>query len=73
MKSVSLDVDSDSESSLSPFLLSSSDPESENDLLIPQLEGEAGQPGHGGYNLEKTLAWEVKDYWKMKVISCVTC
>ena len=73
LKSVSLDVDSDSESSLSSLSSSSSDPEFDNDLLIPKPEGEAGRPGRGGYNLEKTLAWEAKDYRKMKVIPRVTC
>ena len=67
-KSVSLDVESknsDSDSSLSSL----SDSESDDDRLIPKPEGEAGRPGRGGYNLENTLAWEGKDYRKMKAIS----
>lgn len=72
LKSVSLDVESmnsDSESSLSS--LSDSESDDDNDLLIPKPKGEAGRPGRGGYNLEDTLAWEAKDYRKIKVIS--TC
>ena len=68
-KSVSLGIESmtsDSESSLSS--LSDSDSDDDNNLLIPKPEGEVGRPGRGGYNLENTLAWEGKDYRKMKVI-----
>jgi hypothetical protein len=36
---------------------------------IPKLTGEAGQPGHSGYNLEETLNWDSKEFTKLKVFS----
>ena len=37
------------------------------DNLIPKPDGEAGRPGWGGYNLEKTLRREHKKYCHIKV------
>ncbi|KAF8224622.1 hypothetical protein L208DRAFT_1109239, partial [Tricholoma matsutake] len=33
---------------------------------IPKPNGEAGQPGCGGYNLEDALDWDPKDFAKLK-------
>jgi len=38
---------------------------------IPKPVGEAGRPGRGGYNLEKTLRWSPKSFKKVKVTHCV--
>lgn len=34
---------------------------------IPKPEGEAGRPGHGGYNLEKALNWDADRFRNLKV------
>jgi hypothetical protein len=39
----------------------------DDDNLIPKPEGEAGRPGRGGYNLEKELGWNKKEFERVKV------
>lgn len=58
--------DSGSDSSLSE-LESDSDSDSDSDNLIPKPDGEAGRPGRGGYNLEEALAWDKREYRRLKV------
>ncbi|KAH9478874.1 hypothetical protein JR316_0009336 [Psilocybe cubensis] len=35
--------------------------------LIPKPDGEVGRPRRGGYNLEKQLGWNKRDYMELKV------
>lgn len=62
------DTDSSDESSTDSECGSLSDVNSNDEQLIPKPEGEAGRPGRGGYNLEETLAWDSKEYRKIKVV-----
>ncbi|KAG1778623.1 hypothetical protein EV702DRAFT_1044485 [Suillus placidus] len=41
---------------------------SSKDSKILKLEGEAGRPGHGGYNLEKALNWDANRFKSLKSI-----
>lgn len=41
-----------------------------NGSKIPKPEGEAGRPGRGGYNLEKSLNWDADRFKKLKVGPC---
>jgi hypothetical protein len=50
---------SDSES-LSPF-------NDQADSKIPKPAGDAGRPGSGGYNLERSLAWRKDEFKRLKV------
>ncbi|KAF9521980.1 hypothetical protein CPB83DRAFT_920417 [Crepidotus variabilis] len=49
-------------------LSSDSSEESDDEVsqLIPKPEGEAGRPGCGGYNLERALKWDHKQYQRVK-------
>jgi hypothetical protein len=51
--------DSDSDSSVSSV--------NSKDGLIPKPRGEWGRPNRGGYNLEKALGWNPRQYKKAKV------
>lgn len=45
--------------------------DSEDGDVIPKPDGEAGRPGRGGYNLEKILGWQKKDFQLVKVLDVV--
>ena len=49
---------------------SSSEESDSDDEQIPKPSGEAGRPGHGGYNLEDALDWDPKDFAKLKAFIC---
>ncbi|KAF8881509.1 hypothetical protein CPB84DRAFT_1687214 [Gymnopilus junonius] len=65
---VSLDVESSEGSHSGSESESLSDTEADDERFIPKPAGEAGRPGHGGYNLKETRAWHPKEYKMIKVI-----
>ena len=63
-KSPSTSSESSSQQSDADLKDSDSDTDDEQ---IPKPTGKAGRPGRGGYNLEESLAWDPKEYTKLKV------
>jgi hypothetical protein len=72
VRNVSVGFDLRSESPLSdPPDSESSDGEDNGDLIdtIPKPKGEAGRTNSGGYNLQKALGWEEKQFGDFSVSS----
>lgn len=64
--------DSDGDSEDQSGIVNDDEDTSEDDL-IPKPEGENGQPGRGGYNLELALGWDSKAFRKFKVCFSLNC
>ncbi|KAF8500665.1 hypothetical protein BU17DRAFT_102437 [Hysterangium stoloniferum] len=62
----------DTESMLRLSTASNNEVSNDPDTKIPKPDGEPGRPGHGGYNLQCALNWNISAYNKLKtVLSCI--